>query len=291
MLRLDGVLVCLSNWHVFCVNGNSTLVGYPLELGFSFQRIAHLHAFYEVRPNASNLWDFALGAIDDPSAVLDQMRPCDDGFVYPLPRGLAASVNVGDPCHKVGAGLGAPTCRQGSLRGITSVRVDYGSFGQIWFEDQLLFQKMTDPGDSGAVISSNTDNKVVGLNFAGNNTDTVANPIYKLGWRFQGTFVVGNVELPSFASRPSADLTEQKFIHASTLSPGDDKGSFRPLDFPDLTTPSLPPIFKVNAVLTPPGGNPARLKQLIGEWGYFENTVGTGFNGWVHIPSVAGPWA
>ena len=52
----------------------------------------------------------------------------------------------------------------------------------------------------------------------------------------------------------------------------------------------LPPIFVVGAVLTAAGNNPARLIELHGKWGRFQNTTGGGFTGWIHIPSIAGPW-
>jgi hypothetical protein len=75
------------------------------------------------------------------------------------------------------------------------------------FQSQLIFSKMTDPGDSGAVIVRQSDTTVTGLNFAGNDTETIANPIYLAGWRRQGSIRFdGGAEIPMFAgnSLPAA---------------------------------------------------------------------------------------
>ena len=57
----------------------------------------------------------------------------------------------------------------------TTVEVGYGTNTAV-FEQQILANDMSDPGDSGSLILTE-DNKAVGLLFAGSSTVTVINPI------------------------------------------------------------------------------------------------------------------
>jgi hypothetical protein len=57
----------------------------------------------------------------------------------------------------------------------TTVEVGYGTNSAV-FEQQILANDMSDPGDSGSLILTE-DNKAVGLLFAGSSTVTVINPI------------------------------------------------------------------------------------------------------------------
>jgi hypothetical protein len=78
-----------------------------------------------------------------------------------------------------------------------------------WFDKQLVFSKMTDPGDSGAMIVRVSDNTVCGLNMAGTDTETDANPFFLNNWIPSGILTrtngqrfpmfTGSVALPDLA--------------------------------------------------------------------------------------------
>jgi hypothetical protein len=273
---LDEVLVCLSNWHVFCPNGNSTTIGHPVAL--DFEQVAHVHFFYPVFASAVNLWDLALAAYDDTSAPLAQMRPCDDGTVTPYPQKFSEDINPGGAYRKVGER--APICRTGNLTGVHDTLVDYPGAGSVHFQEQLFFSKMSDPGDSGSVILDTRDNRVTGLNFAGNQTETVANPIFRLGWTFAGTRVRSGVEFPAFTK------TTETLMHPRSAP------ARKADDFPHIETPPLPPIFAINKAVIQSGGNALVLEQLLGEWGLFRGNLGPQIpRAWIHIPSQPGFWS
>lgn len=272
---LDDVLVCLSCWHVFCARGNATVIGQPVEL--NFQRVAHVRFFFPIYPNTRNLWDLALAAYDDTTVPIAQMRSCDDGFVVPYPRKFSEDINPGGSYKKVGNRL--PTCRSGSLTGVYDVLVDYPGIGSLYFQQQLVFTKMSDPGDSGSVALDNRDNSVAGLIFAGSPSDTLANPIFRLGWTFAGTRVVNNVELPAFV-RPKP---------VSEKGAASTKG--QPDPFPSVQTPPLPPIFVVGQKVNF-SGQTLVVTQLLHEWGLFSGNIAPGVqSAWIHIPTQTGFWA
>jgi para-nitrobenzyl esterase len=59
---------------------------------------------------------------------------------------------------------------------------------------------MTDAGDSGAIIVRQNNTTATGLNFAGNDSETIANPIYLAGWSRQGSIRFdGGAEIPMFS--------------------------------------------------------------------------------------------
>ena len=189
-----GIPVCVSNYHVLCPQGNDTPLN-TTRISLAGQNIASLYLFQPVDFGGAppyNVWDYALAAFDNEADAGTTMRPCDNGYVYPYPEILGSTANFGDTFYKVGAR--APICREGKLTTVGTVFVNYDNLGNIgaWFNQQLIFDKMTDPGDSGAVIVSKSDNAVVGLNFAGNDDQTIANPIYQVDW-----FPVGFRELPN----------------------------------------------------------------------------------------------
>jgi len=196
---LNRVVVALSNWHVFCPNGNDTPLGWNLFLNNNLE--ATLSAF-QALSKVGNIWDYALGQYINASDALAEMRPCDDGSQEPYPMALSKGVVVGDGAtyHKVGAR--EPICRTGTLNGVGSISVDYKSEGGVRvFDNQLIFSKMSDPGDSGSVIVRESDNTVTGLIFAGNDGETDANPIFQAGWSYMGTLRLSpnGPDLPCFA--------------------------------------------------------------------------------------------
>lgn len=193
---LNGKVVCLSNWHVFCANGNDTPIGWDLFL--DGRREATLYAFQQLTIS-DNTWDYALGEYINTADALDHMRLCEDGSEIAYPQALSPSARFGATYSKVGDR--PPTCRSGTLVGVGDRAINYHDGITRYFKRQLIFSKMTDPGDSGAMIICESDNTVTGLNFAGNDSETIANPLYLAPWKSLGISAVPGYErlyLPSF---------------------------------------------------------------------------------------------
>ncbi|MEI7460048.1 MAG: hypothetical protein WCK15_11620 [Pirellula sp.] len=195
---LNGQTVCLSNWHVFCPMGNDTPLGW--DLIFGTRREATLSAFQPLA-TAGNVWDYALGQYVNSTDASDHMRLCDDGTESSFPQGLSPrdSVRFGDGASYRKVGNKPPTCRTGQLNAMGNRDVQYHDGVTRSFTNQLIFSKMSDAGDSGAVIVRESDHTVTGLNFAGNDTETIANPFYLVPWTNTGMVTVSrNLSLPSF---------------------------------------------------------------------------------------------
>jgi len=94
-------------------------------------------------------------------------------------------LNIGQP-HGVGtATLGTQLVKSGRTTGFTTgritqidvtVQVEYPGVGSATFSNQLAASGMSQPGDSGSAILD-TDQKVVGLLFAGSDAATMLTPI------------------------------------------------------------------------------------------------------------------
>ena len=199
---LNNVLVGLSNWHVFCAHGNDTPVRFTESINGSVE--ASLYAFQALY-STGNYWDYALAQYIQPTDAAGVMRLCENASEMPYPGKLSpiGSVTVGDGVQYYKVGARPPICRTGTLVGVGDVAVEYDDGVTRSFLSQLIFSKMTDPGDSGAVIVRETDTSVTGLNFAGNNTDTIANPIYLANWkRIGSTRFDGGAEIPVLVGKP-----------------------------------------------------------------------------------------
>ncbi|TYO61377.1 hypothetical protein FXV83_38340 [Bradyrhizobium hipponense] len=137
---LDGVPVCLSNWHVFCANGNQTPLGTPIFLkGVSK---ATLYMFQSLEASG-NSFDLALGRYNDPADALAEMRACEDGSTRPYPMALTPYLKGGDGATYFKVGARPPTCRSGTLRAAGTRKIKYDD-GERWFDWQLIFSKMSD---------------------------------------------------------------------------------------------------------------------------------------------------
>jgi hypothetical protein len=202
---LNGVLVCLSNWHVMCAQGNNTPIPSIVYLNGSPE--AALYTFKPVY-STGNVWDYALAQYLSPPDASGDMRSCADGSQLPCPGILSppASVHFGDNSHYYKVGARAPICRTGTLIGLSDVNVLYDDNVIRYFTSQLVFSKMTDSGDSGAVIVRQADTSATGLNFAGNDHFTYANPLYLVGWQRTGAIRFdGGVEIPMFSGSPTLE--------------------------------------------------------------------------------------
>ena len=164
-----------------------------IDLGADCRHSAQLHAF---ALNAT--WDCALARYNHPADANPHFRPCADGSRYPDAHRLADTISIGATYYKVGAR--APICRMGKLRGIGNRRVGpYPDGAYRYFRGQLIFEKMTDLGDSGCIAVRESDNAVTGLNFSSNDTESLANPLLKIGWKYQGIIrLEGGGEIPMY---------------------------------------------------------------------------------------------
>ena len=194
-----GALVALSNWHVFCSKGNDTQFGHRIKL--KNRNIASLYGYYDIYPNRSNLWDLALAHYDTHGDAISEVRLCEDGHQYKYPMKLGEHVRLGRDKTFWKAGARTPICRKGHLIAVGSRVVKYPNCGwKVLFEDQLVFSKMTDPGDSGSIIVGLDDNLIYGLNFAGNEFETIANPLFKIGWKYDGIRALDNgINIPMYS--------------------------------------------------------------------------------------------
>lgn len=233
---LDGFPIGVSNWHVLCVKGNATQRGDQVEIITSagrYEVVGGVYDFDEIYNAKANLWDFALVKYDSLNIPIDKMRVCDDGVqrAYPMRLGLPENINGQDTYWKVGARQ--PTCGGGKLLYVGSSRVDYGDGFKAIFTEQLIFEKLSDHGDSGSVVVHGKSETVVGLIFAGGRQAdgvaiSIANPLYRKGWHFRGTVSLdsGKSSIPVFST---------KAVEATAVWLN---------DIPGATTPDVPPALR-----------------------------------------------
>jgi hypothetical protein len=144
------------------------------------KNIASLYSFEPIYCGSNkNTWDYALARYDNIADAEARMRACEEGTERPYPRKLSKDLSFKKPYWTVGNR--PPTCATGTPDKISLERISYPG-GDAWFENALVFSKMSKPGDSGSIIARESDNTVTGLLFAGNNEETIACPIYRAGW-------------------------------------------------------------------------------------------------------------
>ncbi len=200
-IMVNGVLVAISNWHVFCRSGNNSTIGEKIQI--DGKTAASLYDFEPVNEFGNNEYDIAFAEFDDPDDVEARFRECSSGSRLRFPRRLAWSVAFGEAHYTVGAR--SPTCGHGKLLGVANIRVKYGSGRVIPFSNQLLFSKMSDRGDSGSLVVDEERHEAVGLIFAGDDDSSYANflPGYP-GFLTRGSIDLGATEtLMSFSYQPA----------------------------------------------------------------------------------------
>jgi hypothetical protein len=206
---LQNVWVCMSNWHVIVDPTDSDPIGNDVFLDGAHR--GQLHAY-----KLDETWDYALASYNFSSDAEEKMRACADGTENPYPQQFAEEISIGEEYRKVGART--PICRTGRLRGVGSRKVEYNDGTIRQFHGQLIFEKMSDSGDSGAIIVRAHDNKITGLKFAGSDTDTTANPLYKIGWKYLGSIqLVGGGQIPMYDDSKSVVPTRRS-QKASSIS-------------------------------------------------------------------------
>lgn len=216
-------LVCISNWHVFCqVAGNSTSIGIPINLD-SFN--ATLFSYNNVYENELNDWDFALARYENISDCAKAMRACNDGTIHPHPTSLSTNVKLGDGAtyRKIGSGISGNICAEGKLLEFADFPTHFtigpgiGTKRRYWLKNQLIFDDIGSPGDSGSVVVRTSDNTVTGLlssSDPGTGTGKMAaNRLYARQWKVIGTFKDKDYTLPIFDAPDIAELAKREFPH------------------------------------------------------------------------------
>ena len=184
LIHFDGQLCALSNWHVFCPNGNDTPIGHDIFIDGNIEATLE---FYEPVMETGNIWDLAIARINNPSDA-QRKYAYDCAKSWPFPRRVEFSPKPGKKYRTVGAR--EPHCAEGTLLGIGSVEVDFNGVTRSFIR-QLVFEKITDPGDSGSVAVNIETTEVTGLLFAGDGSSrSYANPLYYYdNWDYKGTAV------------------------------------------------------------------------------------------------------
>lgn len=199
----------LSNWHVLCDQGNQTPIGRRILVNGA--DIASLHAFLHVNSGRQNDWDYALARFDSEASLSAFMRRCvsecppgSDHCTIPIedvPQRIIGEIVIGLRCKKIGAR--PPVCRFGNVQAFGTRRVNYGQAGIIEFRNQVIFSKMSDPGDSGSVLFTvqNGISLAVALNFAGSDQETIANPLTRAPLTYLGARTIPGTSwtVPSFS--------------------------------------------------------------------------------------------
>jgi hypothetical protein len=238
---LNGRMTCMSNWHVFCPDGNATPYGTSIFISdttsiWDAEIQANLSAFQNISEGGLNTWDYALAEYIKQPDFQKEFRYCaDETTKYPYPsKGLSKNVVIGDGAIYRKVGAREPVCRTGTLTSVGDATVNYGTNEKpklIKFSNQLIFSPMCFAGDSGSIIVRTDDNTVTGLLFAGpsgspykdaaeaeedKSKPTIANPIYRIGWSFQGFFTFENgSQVASFTGNPIPPSLDRKNLNDS----------------------------------------------------------------------------
>lgn len=151
--------------------GTCSLAGAYARLGNWLARVLGSEHRLEVlinRPQAANLVDAAVA------------RPVDDSQI------TAEILNIGPVSGTAVAALGMPVRKSGRTTGLTTgtinvleatVSINYGSNRSATFEGQIVTSAMSQGGDSGSLLVHGSENRAVGLLFAGSSLSTIHNPI------------------------------------------------------------------------------------------------------------------
>ncbi len=129
--------------------------------------IANLHRYVALRDTTVNRVDCALA------------KPLQPDLIKPEIFGIGTVLGVTTPS------LGMEVKKSGRTTGVTygtirainvTATVAYGSNRGLRFENQILTTGMSSPGDSGSLVLD-SENRAVGLLFAGSDTSTIINPV------------------------------------------------------------------------------------------------------------------
>jgi len=181
----NGALSFLTCWHVVCPWYTSP--PNPLYISFpNWPNAAVLTDYRQVHfgMGNANIWDLAIGRYVDAATATSVITACNTP--PPYPQKLAPSNAAGDILK---VGVAYPRCRSTTYKGaMFRGWVDYDR-DQAWFIGQLETPLTTTDGDSGALaIYRDGNTTILGLHFAvSRNATSLANPLYNIGWNYQGT--------------------------------------------------------------------------------------------------------
>lgn len=197
-LGLEGSLVCLSCWHIFCYLDQDTPPGtlVPLKGLAAAEILANGHVRVRFGQGTINDWDYALAKYTHPRLASNVMRVCQDGTTRPYPLDLGPQPTPRLSVQKVG--YGSPVCGTGIFISFIDPWVKFRNGKRAKFRGQLRLAKMTTGGDSGSVVIRSDDQRVIGLNFAANASASLANPLYRIGWQRDGEITVDGKKFPNF---------------------------------------------------------------------------------------------
>jgi hypothetical protein len=123
---------------------------------------------YQINSDASNIVDAALAKPVETDWISDEI------------------LDIGKPTAVSSCELGMSVCKSGRTTGFTSgtiivvdatVNITYSEERQALFEEQIVTSAMSKGGDSGSLLVSTDESKLVGLLFAGSDQVTIYNPI------------------------------------------------------------------------------------------------------------------
>jgi len=201
VVKKDNVRVILSNNHVLA-NSNNAKIGDsiyqpgPYDGGTALDKMATLSAFvpikFEGNSDGCNPVSKVIGLAKKLFAKVTgkafvESNKVDCALAKPLVNADVLD-NLLELCLPIGYGatdIGQTDRKSGRTTAVTegvvigtdaTVSVGYGDNLVAVFEDQLIYGPMSQGGDSGSVLLSQS-NRIVGLLFAGSDTITIANKI------------------------------------------------------------------------------------------------------------------
>jgi hypothetical protein len=151
--------------------GTCSLANTYARLGNWLAKLAgseHRLEVWITRPQAVNLVDAAVA------------RPLEDDWIS------ADILSIGPISGTAPAALGMPVRKSGRTTGFTTgeiivleatVTVSYGPGRAATFENQIITTPMSQGGDSGSLLVHGSENRAVGLLYAGSSQSTIHNPI------------------------------------------------------------------------------------------------------------------
>jgi hypothetical protein len=117
--------------------------------------------------NWENKVDFAIGDLTSERPVETGVLRDDGSIFKPTSKGRA---KIGDQVWKVGRTSGETVGQV--MDDNATISVDYG-FATFTLREQILTNKMLDPGDSGSPLFKKDTNDLVGLGLAGSNITSI----------------------------------------------------------------------------------------------------------------------
>ncbi len=205
----------MSNHHVLAVptrtSGQDIETVDPDSSGASWTHTADLQAW---RNNET--FDYALGLYRNDTDCQPMYRSCADGTTRGFAGDFAEALSVNDVHFKVGL---TTRCTTGRLLGVGNI----GQVGGIDRRGQLIFERMTQPGDSGSIVVHEETNRIVGLHFAGfddpvnpTNSRSFSNPIYRVGLQLVGYYeLLSGERVPVYdASKATIPVTPEQSVAA-----------------------------------------------------------------------------